>query len=60
MKQAKDVDTYDDVKAASVRLSDALQAIGTIMYQQSAEEGPEASPPPGQDEDVIDAEFEEK
>lgn len=64
MEQAKSVDTYDDVKAASARLSDALQAAGTSLYeQQNNEQEQEQEQPTAQSEDssddIIDAEFEE-
>ncbi len=59
VEQAKAVVTYDDVKAASVRLSDALQSAGASLYQ-NANEQPEEPTTASPDEDVIDAEFEEK
>jgi len=58
MELAKNVETYDDVKEASVRLSDALQSAGASLYQNSNEDTEEAPPNPEED-NVIDAEFEE-
>ena len=58
MEVAKNVETYDDVKEASVRLSDALQSAGASLYQNSNEDTEEAPPNPEED-NVIDAEFEE-
>ena len=57
VEQAKSVDTYDDVKAASVRLSDALQSAGTAIYQNAT---PSEPTEPSTEEEVIDAEFEEQ
>ena len=60
IEQAKAVDTYDDVKEASVRISDALQAAGASLYQNATEEQPDPESSAAPDDDVIDAEFEEK
>ena len=59
MEQAKSVDTYDDVKAASVRMSDALQAAGASLYQQASDETPQEEQTADDDDNVIDAEFED-
>ena len=59
MEQAKTVDTYDDVKAASVRMSDALQAAGASLYQQANDETPQEEQTADGDDNVIDAEFED-
>ena len=59
MEQAKSVDTYDEVKAASVRMSDALQAAGASLYQQTNDEPPQEEQPADDDDNVIDAEFED-
>ena len=59
MEQAKTVDTYDDVKAASVRMSDALQAAGASLYQQASDETPQEEQTADDDDNVIDAEFED-
>ena len=59
MAQARAVDTYDDVKAASVRLSDALQSAGSSLYQQANEQQAEQQETAASPDDVIDAEFEE-
>ena len=55
IEQAQSVSTYDDVKAASVRLSDAVSAAGTALYENASAQTEEATAP----DDVIDAEFEE-
>ena len=55
IEQAQSVSTYDDVKAASVRLSDAVSAAGTALYENTSAQTEEATAP----DDVIDAEFEE-
>ena len=59
MTQARAVDTYDDVKAASARLSDALQSAGSSLYQQANEQQAEQQETASSPDDVIDAEFEE-
>ncbi len=59
MEQAKAVVSYDDVKAASVRLSDALQAAGASLYEQQTQQTEEQPQSDGSSDDVIDAEFEE-
>ncbi len=61
MEQARKVVTYDDVKEASVRLSDALQAAGASLYEQQAgqQEEPQSDQQEESDDNVIDAEFEE-
>ena len=59
MSQARAVDTYDDVKAASARLSDALQSAGSSLYQQANEQQDEQQEEASSPDDVIDAEFEE-
>jgi len=55
LEDAKNISDYESVKAASVRLSDALQAVGAQMYQ-AAQENEQTD---NDDGDVIDAEFEE-
>ena len=60
MEQAKGVVTYDDVKEASVRLSDALQAAGASLYeQQNQQQEDQSQSEDTSDDNVIDAEFEE-
>ena len=59
MELAKNAETYDDVKEASVQLSDALQAAGASLYQNTNEEAEPAEPSSSNDDNVIDAEFEE-
>ena len=60
MEQARSVETYDDVKAASVRLSDALQPAGTSLYeQQNQQQEEQAQNSSDSDDNVIDADFEE-
>ena len=59
MEQAKAVNSYDDVKEASVRMSDALQSAGASLYQQTNDAPAEQEQAPSGDDDVIDAEFEE-
>ncbi len=59
MELAKNAETYDDVKEASVQLSDALQAAGASLYQNTNEEAESAESSSSNDDNVIDAEFEE-
>ena len=59
MELAKNAETYDDVKEASVQLSDALQAAGASLYQSTNEEAESAESSSSNDDNVIDAEFEE-
>ena len=69
LKQAKDSDNVDDIKAKIEALSQASHKLAEVMYQQAQGENPGAagaagaegaSDNPGQDDDdVVDADFEE-
>ncbi len=66
LKQAKDSDNVDEIKAKIEALSQASHKLAEVMYQQAQGENPGAagaegaSAAPGQDDDdVVDADFEE-
>ncbi|MCG8616660.1 MAG: Hsp70 family protein, partial [Desulfobacterales bacterium] len=69
LKQAKDSDNVDEIKAKIEALSQASHKLAEVMYQQAQGENPGAagaagaegaSANPGQDDDdVVDADFEE-
>ena len=67
LKQSKDSDNVDDIKAKIEALSQASHKLAEVMYQQAAQEGQaggQASPGADagaaqDDDDVVDADFEE-
>ncbi len=66
LKQSKDSDNIDEIKAKVEALSQASHKLAEVMYQQAAQEegapGADGAAPgdaPADDEDVVDADFEE-
>ena len=66
LKSASEGDDADDIKAKIESLSQVFQAASANLYQNAGADssghnggGTEASQPPEEDEDVVDAEFEE-
>ncbi len=67
LKQCKDSDNVDDIKAKIEALSQASHKLAEVMYQQAAQDGQgapgaDAAGNPGaaqEDDDVVDADFEE-
>ncbi|MBU0972046.1 MAG: molecular chaperone DnaK [Proteobacteria bacterium] len=64
LKQAKDSEDVQDIKAKIEALSQASHKLAEVMYQQAAQENPGADAggqanPSKDDEDVVDADFEE-
>jgi len=71
LKQAKDSNNIDDLKQKMESLSKASHKLAEVMYQQAAQDGQEgqdapgadasdsAGAPPEDDDDVVDADFEE-
>jgi len=71
LKQAKDSNNIDDLKQKIESLSKASHKLAEVMYQQAAQDGQEgqdapgadasdsAGAPPEDDDDVVDADFEE-
>jgi len=62
-REAKDSDDLDTVKAANESLTQASHQLAQVMYQAQNAEGaaPQAAPEaaPSQDDDIIDAEFDD-
>ncbi len=65
LKKALEGDDLDSIKAASEELTEASHKLAEIMYSQAAQENPDAAGAAGggagpkQDDDVVDADFEE-
>ena len=68
LKQAKDSNNIDELKQKMESLSKASHKLAEVMYQQAAQEGQSApgaeasdsaDAPPADDDDVVDADFEE-
>ncbi|MBT7629605.1 MAG: molecular chaperone DnaK [Desulfobacula sp.] len=71
LKQAKDSNNIDELKQKMESLSKASHKLAEVMYQQAAQEGQagqgapgseasgSAGAPPADDDDVVDADFEE-
>jgi molecular chaperone DnaK len=60
LKRAKDSDDAARIRQLIEQLQQASYAIGQQMYaQQQTTTGPQAGPPPGGDEDVVEGEFQE-
>jgi molecular chaperone DnaK len=68
LKQAKDSNNIDELKQKIESLSKASHKLAEVMYQQSAAQGGQDGPgapgadagaSPQDDEDVVDADFEE-
>ena len=71
LKQAKDSNNIDELKQKMEALSKASHKLAEVMYQQAAQEGQagqgapgseasgSAGAPPADDDDVVDADFEE-
>jgi molecular chaperone DnaK len=64
LKLAKDSEDVEDIKAKVETLSQASHKLAEVMYQQAAQENPSAdaadqAKPAQDDEDVVDADFEE-
>ncbi|MBA3008785.1 MAG: molecular chaperone DnaK [Proteobacteria bacterium] len=64
LKQAKDSEDVQDIKAKIEALSQASHKLAEVMYQQAAQDNPGADAgdkanPSQDDEDVVDADFEE-
>ncbi len=67
LKQAKDSDNLEDIKAKIEALSQASHKLAEVMYQQASQQGgdqaggagPEAGGAAADDDDVVDADFEE-
>ena len=70
LKQAKDSDNAEDIKQKIEALSQASHKLAEVMYQQAAQDGQGAQGAPGgdaagagaapaEDDDVVDADFEE-
>jgi len=67
LKQAKDSDNLDDIKQKVEALSQASHKLAEVMYQQAAQDGQPGQAagaegtdaPPQEDDDVVDADFEE-
>ncbi|MCP4719314.1 MAG: molecular chaperone DnaK, partial [Desulfobacteraceae bacterium] len=66
LKLAKDSEDVEDIKAKVEALSQASHKLAEVMYQQAAQENPDATggdagaqANPAEDEDVVDADFEE-
>ncbi len=64
LKKAKDSDNVDELKQKIETLSQASHKLAEVMYQQASQEGGQGGPGAGpsaapQDDDVVDADFEE-
>ena len=66
LKLAKDSEDVEDIKAKVETLSQASHKLAEVMYQQAAQENPDAAgadagaqAKPADDDDVVDADFEE-
>ncbi len=66
LKQVKDSDNLEDIKAKIEALSQASHKLAEVMYQQASQggdqaagAGPEAGGAAADDDDVVDADFEE-
>jgi molecular chaperone DnaK len=66
LKQAKDSDNLDEIKQKIEALSQASHKLAEVMYQQAAQDGQagpgaadSAGAAPQEDDDVVDADFEE-
>ncbi|MCF6249369.1 MAG: molecular chaperone DnaK [Desulfobacula sp.] len=69
LKQCKDSDNIDEIKEKVEALSQASHKLAEVMYQQASQEGEQGAPgadagaaagnAPADDEDVVDADFEE-
>jgi molecular chaperone DnaK len=67
LKKAMDGEDTEEVKKLTEELTQASHKLAEIMYQQASQEqeqaqgaaGPEADTDPSQDDDVVDADFEE-
>jgi molecular chaperone DnaK len=65
LKKAMDGEDTEEIKKLTEELTQASHKLAEIMYQQASQEqaqgaaGPEADTDPSQDDDVVDADFEE-
>jgi len=64
LKKAKDSNNVDELKQKIEALSQASHKLAEVMYQQASQEGGQGGPgagssTPPQDDDVVDADFEE-
>jgi len=67
LKQTKDSNNVEEIKQKTEALSQASHKLAEVMYQQAAQDGQEgqgtpggdAGVPPQDDDDVVDADFEE-
>jgi molecular chaperone DnaK len=67
LKKAMDGDDTEEIKKLTEELTQASHKLAEIMYKQASQEqeqaqgaaGPEADTDPSQDDDVVDADFEE-
>jgi len=67
LKKAMDGEDQEEIKKLTEELTQASHKLAEIMYQQASQEqeqaqgaaGPEADSDPSQDDDVVDADFEE-
>ncbi|CCK78518.1 molecular chaperone DnaK [Desulfobacula toluolica] len=64
LKQTKDSNNLDDIKQKIEALSQASHKLAEVMYQQAAQDGQggqgtDAGASPQEDDDVVDADFEE-
>ena len=65
LKKAMEVEDKEEIKKLTEELTQASHKLAEIMYQQASQEqaqgasDPEADTDPSQDDDVVDADFEE-